>query len=202
MIDKQKFIPDRLIGLKQSSKINPLQNILPYISLRYFLGGCRPSKTVFQSYERLITVKFQGSSRPAERKRYLHRQYNFTRSIRKTVTPSFLYSCRTILICLGISLPQDRQSYNRQSLRIIFKSIDSNFPYVNLGKRHCAYFIMNFAHSCVCGQQLQGYCCRVPFKQFFASLYNNTFLFINKRLYYQITSVSFSMVKIFFNFIS
>ena len=53
----------------------------------------------------LITVKFQGSSRLTESRRYLHRHYNFTRSIRKTVTPSFLYSCRTILICLGISLP-------------------------------------------------------------------------------------------------
>lgn len=45
-----------------------------------------------------------------------------------------------------------------------------SFPFVNLGKRHCAYFIIYFAHSCVCGQQLQGYFCRVPFKWFFASL--------------------------------
>ena len=50
MIDKLffKFIPDRLISLKQSSKIFPLQFFLPYMSLRYFLEGCRPSKTVSQ----------------------------------------------------------------------------------------------------------------------------------------------------------
>jgi len=58
MIDKLyfKFIPDRLIILKQSSKIYPLQFFfLPYISLRYFLEGCRPSKTVSQS---LISILF------------------------------------------------------------------------------------------------------------------------------------------------
>jgi len=67
-----------------------------------------------------------------------------------------------------------------------FSFILLNFPFVNLGKSHCAYFITNFAHSCVYGRQLQGSCCRVPFKWFFASL-----------LFFKITCVSFSMVLLF-----
>jgi len=78
-----------------------------------------------------------------------------------------------------------------------------------LGKRHCAYFIIYFAHSCVCGQQLQGYFCRVPFKWFFANrflkslvlvlvwflFFSSSFFFFFSSLFlkvrYQLTLMSF-----------
>lgn len=176
MIDKTFFfIPDRPICLIQSSKIFPLRIFFTFISLRYFLGGYRPSKTVSDYFFTVFTVKFQGSSRLPVSRRYLHRQYNFTRSIRKTVTPSLslfmqdnTYLPRNFATLGSLELQPPVFTVYGLILFLIF-----SFHFANLGKSHCAYFIIYFAHSCVCGQQLQGYFCRVPFNWLFASLLNH-----------------------------
>ena len=63
-----------------------------------------------------------GSFRLAVSTPHLHGDFNFTKSMLETAKQSLRHSCTSEFTRQGISLPQDRQSYGRRLLELIFKA--------------------------------------------------------------------------------
>ena len=94
-----------------------------------------------------------GSFRLSRKNPHLHGYFNFTEIVAETVEQSLHYSCRTPIMCLGISLPQDRYSYSRHSRGFRIKTSISPLKLSSLDKCQSVYIIKYFAQTCVFNKQ-------------------------------------------------
>ncbi len=131
-----------------------------------------------------------GSFRLATSTPHLHGNFNFTKSVLETAKQSLRLSCTSEFTRQGISLPQDRQSYGRRLLGVIFKAYTLfHFTFQHRAGVRPYTSSYDLAESCVFGKQS-------PLHIFLQPQYINRYIFrfLLSRSYKIILPSSFNTV--------